>query len=150
MTGGSNLYSIPGVIEALQELNPKSIIDIGGGIGKYGMLCKEYINPDRLDYLDSSWENYTDVTEELYDGKYVTKIQDFEFERDYDVALLIAVMCRFTKEEGYEILAKIRVHCKKIVLTIEKEQHGGMTQWKPSDFHRSQMIDLPYEYLIIC
>lgn len=146
MMGGSNVTAIPYVIQALQELNPKSIIDIGAGRGKYGMLCREYIKGlEILDGLEPSG-----LPRGLYDYTWEQDIQKFDFVRDYDVALLIAVMCRFTKEEGRKVLQKINDYCEYTVLTIEKEQHGGMTQWYPSDFPGAKVIELPYEYLIIC
>lgn len=146
---GSNLYSIPGVMEALIELNPKTIIDIGAGNGKYGILCKEYIKGlERIDAIESSPK--VNDTVWTYNTWVHANLQDHYWFQDYDVALLIAVMCNFTKEEGLEILKKVKQHCKNIVLTIEKEQHGGKTQWIPEDFPGAIVKDLPYEYLIIC
>lgn len=147
--GGSNVTAIPAVMETLIQLNPRSVIDIGAGLGKYGVLCKEYLDLYLLDYLDPD-PLKNDWIFEIYDHRNFEKIQDFIFATDYDVALLIAVMCKFTKEEGYEMLAKIRTHCKHIVLTIEKEQHGGQTQWTPEDFPKSVLLkELPYEWMIL-
>lgn len=150
MIGTSSITSIPIIVAAIDSISPKSVIDIGAGQGVYGMLCRAYVNPERIDYLEPEMSYYNDVISEIYDEKYFVKIQGFKFDRDYDVALLIAVMCRFTKEEGLEVLKNIKEHCKDIIVTIEKEQHGGMTQWKPEDFPEAKVVELLYEYLIIC
>ena len=37
---------IPTILTLLRELNPKSVVDIGKGFGKYGLLIQEYYGID--------------------------------------------------------------------------------------------------------
>lgn len=144
LPNGSNVTAIPGVIEVLQELKPKTMIDIGAGYGKYGMLAREYIKD--LQHLDAiETEIYINYGETFYDHIY----QDLPIHEDYDVALLAAVMCNFSHDAGRQYIRKIKKSCKNIVLTIERQQHGGKTQWLPGDFKYLSLRNLPYEWLLI-
>ena len=40
----SFMQNIPDVVELMQKLKPKRILDIGIGNGKYGLLAHEYID----------------------------------------------------------------------------------------------------------
>ena len=144
---GSNIDSIPGVIKAIEELKPKSLIDIGAGHGKYALLCAEYVRGlELIDIVEPKFDIETNV----YNTLYQDKIQDFEFEREYDVALLTAVMGKFKKKEGLEILHKIMMNCEHTVFTIEKISHGTDTQWYPIDFKDFNLTgkELPHEWLL--
>jgi ubiquinone/menaquinone biosynthesis C-methylase UbiE len=39
----SYLNNIPDIITAIKSQNPKSILDVGCGFGKYGFLIREYL-----------------------------------------------------------------------------------------------------------
>ena len=55
----SQYYHISKIMEMIISLNPNSILDIGSGYGKFGVLCREYL--------------------ELWDGR-----QKYEFRRRID------------------------------------------------------------------
>lgn len=54
----SSMLMIPTVLDHLQRLNPDSVLDIGAGYGKYGVLCREYL--DRHPHMEAieAWEPY--------------------------------------------------------------------------------------------
>ena len=56
----SQANQIPAIVNVIKEANPKSMLDIGPGFGKYGMLAREYL--------------------ELYDGR--EKYNDFQVRVD--------------------------------------------------------------------
>ena len=39
----SQYYHISKIMEMIISLNPKSVLDIGSGFGKFGVLCREYL-----------------------------------------------------------------------------------------------------------
>ena len=40
----SNYDAIPWVLDAVREFKPQSVLDIGCGAGKYGVLFREYLD----------------------------------------------------------------------------------------------------------
>lgn len=50
----SHFYQLDQLTELIFILNPKSILDIGVGFGKYGFLAREYLNLNR----DDNYKNF--------------------------------------------------------------------------------------------
>lgn len=142
----SNAASISGLIEVIAVYDPKTIVDIGAGSGKYGMLCREYVKGlETMDAVepDDMW-NGTIWYDQIFHGK----IEDFEFYRDYDLAIMFSVIGYFDKEVGLGVIKKILKHCNSLMLTFEKDAHGHTTQWCNDDFKGAILTDLPEEVLV--
>ena len=50
--GSSFIDQTPAIIHLLQKLQPKSVLDIGKGFGKYGFLLHEYLGIDNTKKID--------------------------------------------------------------------------------------------------
>ena len=48
----SNPMQISFVLDAILQLNPSSVLDIGCGSGKYGVLLREYLPKARIDGIE--------------------------------------------------------------------------------------------------
>ena len=101
-------------------LKPTSVLDIGVGFGKYGVLCREYLE------LWDGRGNYSEFLRRI-DGveafkKYITPLHKFVYNRlydddimniidkidfRYDLVLLIDVLEHFNIEQGNLLLSKI-------------------------------------------
>lgn len=145
---GSNLYSIPGVIEAISDA--KTILDIGAGSGKYAMLAHEYCRDlEHVDAIEPNLEYLVENTE-WYRFVYNSKAQDTEVEEEYDIGLMVAVIGKLTDEQLTKVL---KLPCKRFVVTVEKLAHGNDRQWIKSelrDFFPGYTIkELPSEWLVM-
>ncbi len=82
----SQHYHISKIMDLIIALKPKSVLDIGAGYGKYGVLCREYLElwdgrqnyHERLRRIDSVeiFEKYVTplhkyVYDHIYIGRYI-------------------------------------------------------------------------------
>lgn len=52
----SDIFNIPAVVTAVTAFNPRSILDVGCGFGKYGMLLREYTDVAARRYNRADWQ----------------------------------------------------------------------------------------------
>lgn len=124
---------IPFVINLVMQLQPRSILEIGTGFGKYGMLFREYLDiwgaaadPGRL--APQNWqvridgieyfESYiTDLQRHIYDRIIIGDAMD-EIDRlpSYDLVFLGDVIEHFPKEDGQLLLKKCLTHANRMVI----------------------------------
>ena len=137
-------------------LKPFSVLDIGSGFGKYGVLCREYLElwDGRREYkflrrIDGVevFENYiTPLHKFIYNNIYTENITELikKIDYKYDLVLLIDVLEHFTKEEGTWLLNTLLSKNKGIIIGTPKnpsnqkdafdnvfETHKSM--WKKDD-----------------
>jgi hypothetical protein len=118
--------NITRIIETVIKLKPKSILDIGVGVGKYGLLFR--------DYLDSHWVHHAFhdpktwtlelIGIEVFE-KYLTPVQRYIYNNiwigdaykllkgtagchQFDLVFMGDVIEHFTKEEGRNLIECIR------------------------------------------
>lgn len=136
------------IIDRIMEWKPRKILDVGIGWGKYGLLCREYLQPygclERIDGVEI-WEPYIGpIQKAIYDNIYNEDIVTHEFKTDYDLVLLIDVIEHITKKQGIELLD--RINAKVIVSTpvgfMESGEHYGnkyeahKSGWNMTDFYK--------------
>jgi hypothetical protein len=114
----NNLISIFDILETIRLINAKSILDIGVGFGKWGLLIREYfdLRPDekkgyddwsiRLDGIEANEKYLTPVHDYIYDHIFVGEAIDILSNNNlyYDLILGIDVIEHFTKTKGLEFL----------------------------------------------
>jgi 2-polyprenyl-3-methyl-5-hydroxy-6-metoxy-1,4-benzoquinol methylase len=113
-------------------LKPFSVLDVGSGFGKYGVLCREYLElwDGRQEYnflrrIDGVevFENYiTPLHKFIYNNIYTENIIDLVKKLDYtyDLVLLIDVLEHFSKEEGVWLLNNLLSKNKGILIGTPK------------------------------
>jgi hypothetical protein len=124
------------VVEILVKVKPKSILDVGIGYGKYGMLAREYLDYAhfrRRDILIDGIEGF---------GEYIQDGQRFYYDNifigdalsllptlgKYDIILLLDTLEHFTKEDGLQILKDCQLHATHVLVAtpIEIEPQGAV------------------------
>src|SRR3972149_3569081 len=108
----SQYNQISKIMDLIIELNPKSILDIGVGFGKYGVLCREYLKfwvwdgthdfhdfKTRIDGVEAFEEYLTPIHAFVYDNIYKGDAKDLvdQLDTSYDLVLLIDVLEHFNK-----------------------------------------------------
>lgn len=140
--------AIPEIIEEVGRFEPHSILDIGIGIGKFGVLLREVLElPDNL-YQKEDWKIRIDGIEALshyrnpihdyvynnvYNGTITSCIEKLPY---YDAALLMDVLEFFEKEKGKEIIRNILNHTKKALIISTPLYPDGeyKSRWTQLDF----------------
>lgn len=106
---GSYVDSFAPIVKAIIERDPRRVLDIGPGWGKYGLACREYLPELRqLDAIEVPQGRQRAQTA-IYDTVFIGDARDAPqaFYRSYNLVLLIDVIEHFPKERGHELLSRI-------------------------------------------
>lgn len=158
--------NIPQICQMFMELKPKTILDIGVGRGKYGLLAKEYLKNDvKVDGLEIFDPYITPTIIMIYNKIIVGNALDEKIHNNlkYDLVLIIDVLEHWDKEKAHILLNKLIDNgCKIFVSTPrsvgpqgpeygnEWERH--VSQWGGDDFrrypNREYYSDISFNYLL--
>jgi len=149
--------SIADIIQALAtEIKPESVIDVGPGRGKYGLLLREYFPPENqgkggwpyvktIDCLEVFEPYITDVHRTVYDNIFIGNALEFEFGQ-YDLYMMIDVVEHWPKEKAFELLDKC-VEKGKVLVSIRKNvgeqgaHYGNEWECHISSWHKDDFKD---------
>ena len=111
----SQIENISQITQWIADLNPKSILDVGVGFGKYGALAREYTDIRYGRYYPVHWQTVIDGIEVF--GKYESPLwkvynQVFLSDasklisslRNYELILLCDILEHFEKDKASVIL----------------------------------------------
>lgn len=155
-------YAIPVVMHAVRQICPASILDVGVGFGKYGVLFREYTDiweAERFAQLHrDAWRTRIDGIE-IY-KPYLSPLHDFIYDQvhvgdavdvidrlgRYDLIFMGDVLEHFDKADGQRLIHRLYEHAEKcVLLTYPKaaKRRGGLlgnaaeahrSVWSRSDF----------------
>ncbi|RMD76006.1 MAG: class I SAM-dependent methyltransferase [Lentisphaerae bacterium] len=147
----SHWYQLNEIVELIVMTQPQSILDVGVGFGKYGFLCREY-----LELLDGrqklhDWRRVIDGIEifpkyitplqkKLYTHIYIGNALDIlpTLEKRYDLILLIDIIEHFDYEDGEKLLELCRERGKNIIISTPKiNMPQSETFGNPYEAHKS-------------
>ncbi|KPU27736.1 hypothetical protein TR13x_04245 [Caloranaerobacter sp. TR13] len=155
------------ILDFVLHEKPNSILDIGIGFGKYGVLLRELLDISKERYEKKYWkiridgiEGYEHYSNPIYNYVYdniiigdVRKVIK-NIKNIYDIALLIDVLEHFEKEEGKQVLYDILKICKVLIISVpaipadqtyldnDLEIHKSV--WLPKDFqdYKVKKVDI--------
>jgi len=132
--GTSRPYVISDICSKIIEVQPKTILDIGIGFGKYGFLAKEYtdiwkdkkeVHITGIDAYESTINN--PVAKLIYDKLIHGEINKLiKVLPAYDMVFFCDVIEHLTKENGIEVLEYLR-KCKHVFVSTPKEPGNRST-----------------------
>tara|TARA_B100001167_G_scaffold30418_1_gene16433 strand:+ start:317 stop:880 length:564 start_codon:yes stop_codon:yes gene_type:complete len=159
----SHSSQISAILGYLESKQPKSILDIGVGMGQYGFLARtnlehfnlyEVINDTARRRDKAEWDILIDGVE-AYPG-YLTPVHDYSYNKiyegdalevipnlstNYDMVLAIDILEHFEKDDGKRLLELIKDRCNQYGLVSTPkdfiEQH---VEANPFEDHRSHWI----------
>ena len=129
----SHWYQINEIMELIIYTQPKSILDIGVGFGKYGFLSREYL--ELFDGREKLWdwkividgiEIFKDYITQLHKLVYnqidIGNVTDIlpALDKNYDLILLIDVIEHLNFEEGEKLIEMCQQHSKNIIISTPK------------------------------
>lgn len=156
----SHLNQLNEILELLKRTNPRSVLDVGVGFGKYGLLAREYldIRSERFDKKDwqaridgiEAFEDYlTPIHEYIYDEVFVGNALEVlpKLAIKYDLIFLIDVLEHFELEDGMRVLDACQERGRNTIISTPRTVHrqGSILgnvyethrcQWKERDFDR--------------
>ncbi len=158
----SDFTQIGPIVELIILSNPTSVLDIGCGFGKYGVLAREYLElwDGRQRYDD--WTRRIDAIEVF--ESCITPLHRFVYNeiligdalevldalvRCYDLALLVDVIEHLDHETGRALIERCLVRCRNVLLaTPTSPGVQGAAFGNPAETHRSvwrweDLMDLP-------
>lgn len=122
---------IPKIMEFVKVENPRSVLDIGIGFGKYGVLCREDLDICYQSYKKENWQIIIDgiegfeyyqnpIHDYVYNKVYYGLIQDVikKIRKRYDLGLMIDVLEHFEKDEGEKVLNRLLKKCKSLLISV--------------------------------
>lgn len=134
--GTSNWQNISYNIELVRKLNPHSILDIGVGFGRWGILFREFLEVWDGAVYDGKWERTIDGVEiyrpyikeyhrYFYNNIYVENALEFikRFDKKYDLINLGDVVEHFTKKEGEKLVRLCIEKAKYVLITVPIGRH---------------------------
>ncbi len=131
---------IPDVLKLVMQRDPQSVLDIGCGRGKYGLLCREYLQDwnggeRRIDAVEAFVPYITQVQQAIYDRVYFGDALTALPKEPYDLYLLIDVLEHFSTEDGHKLLDS----CKGDVLVVTPHvvSEQGAVNGNEYETHRS-------------
>jgi hypothetical protein len=156
----SQHHQIPKILDLMIAADPKSILDIGVGFGKFGVLAREYLElwDGRNDYkhfvrrIDGieAFEGYlTPLHDFIYDHVYVGDAAKIvpTLKDKYELVLFIDVLEHFEKPTGIRLLKTLLKNNRGVIVSVPKdigeqgevfgnvhEEHKA--EWKRSDFKK--------------
>ena len=164
------------IMALIYATNPKSILDIGVGFGKYGFLAREYLEifpggtkfstnwKRRIDGIEVFNQYLTPIHEFVYDKIYVgdaVKILP-TIETNYDLILLIDVLEHFDYVDGKKILSECMKKGKNLLISTpldignQEDVFGNVFethkfQWEKKHFDNfTKKFFIPNKYSLIC
>ena len=173
----SHKYQINEIMELVVLTNPKKILDIGIGFGKYGYLSREYLdigvgggdedynfNKSQIDGIEVFTEYITPLHNMIYNHIYNKNALEVlpALKMKYDLILVIDVLEHFTYDDGMKILEECKKAGRNVIISTPKDigDQGDIFdndfethrfQWKKKHFSIfPNKFFISNEYSIIC
>jgi hypothetical protein len=152
----SQIFQISTLARIINETQAKSVLDIGTGRGKYGVLAREYLTPIeyakdnsglRIVGVEGYAEYVTPLHDYIYDETWVGNVFNMQEKlKGFDIVLLIDVLEHFSRNAGEKLLKQLVRENKTVLISTPKyvgvqedeanqyQQH--QSQWSRSDLTR--------------
>jgi hypothetical protein len=163
----SHYELIPIIISEVKRIQPVSILDVGCGLGVYGLLCRIYLDLyddaeffEKLKKEDGSkdWTVTIDGIEGFreylrfiprwaYDDLIVgdaIEVLSSKEDGEYDLVLALAILEHLGKEDGFRFLGELKRVGKRVIVSTPKEVKEQVVPDNPYETHRSHWTDTEF------
>ena len=157
----SNTEQLSPIMAEIAHLNPRSILDVGCGLGVYGMLCRIHLDlyhdTEFYKKLDGSlpWNTRIEGIEgcptytpfipgwaydQIHTGNALEIVPTMPDNR-YDLVLILAMIEHLDHEEGRCLLEHLKRIGKAIILSVPKNWQAQEITGYPLETHRSHWTE---------
>jgi len=163
----SHPYQLNEILELIIETNPRKLLDIGIGFGKYGFLSREYLElwyPDavygshkrQIDGIEAFEAYLTPLHRLIYDRIFTGDAREVlpVLSDRYDLILMIDVFEHFTYEDGLKVLEECRRCGRNILISVprmmsvQEEVHGNPYETHRYNWKRKDFSGLPDKFFL--
>ncbi len=163
------------IVRLICLTDPKSLLDIGIGFGKYGFLAREYLElwdgrekyddwKRRVDGIEVFPQYVTPMHKIIYNNVFIGNALDIlpGLKENYDLVLLIDVLEHFDFQDGIRLLEECKRRCRNIIvstplrMTAQKDAFDNpfethRFQWQRKHFGRfANKFFVAHELSLIC
>lgn len=157
----SQSSQITSIIQYIEQENPKTLLDVGTGMGQYGFLSRTNLENINLFKIDDGiaaqrpkqdWQVRIDGIEGF--KEYVTPIHDYCYNKmmigdaldilptinnnSYELIIAVDILEHFTKAEGKTFLSQLkRIANKSVLVSTPKIFIAQEIEANPYEKHRS-------------
>lgn len=154
----SDYWAVPFVMEAAVAIDPASVLDIGVGMGQFGLHLRQALDIARGRLTKPEWKLQLDGVE-LFEP-YRNPLWDYYYDRvtiadarthldqltrSYDLILMCDVIEHFNRDDALKLLAVARQKAKWVLVSTpdgeypQGAMHGNDAEthrstWRPADF----------------
>lgn len=125
----SYAQTISPLMEIVLQLRPASVLDVGMGSGKYGVLCREYCDQwlhgklerrTRIDGIEGHPAYVGDLHRAVYDRILLGDARELipALEHQYDLVLMIDMFEHLTPEDGRAMLAAPALEAASVLVSV--------------------------------
>ncbi|MGG4047521.1 methyltransferase domain-containing protein [Paenibacillus favisporus] len=130
--GTSNWQNLSYCVELIRQAAPSSVLDIGVGFGRWGMLCREFLDvwqgrvfreqwQTRIEGVEVFPKNVDDYHPYFYNHIYIGDAYELMMKRQlgaYDLIIVGDVLEHFEKERGIWLLEACLKQCRSLLLNV--------------------------------
>lgn len=115
---GSNPEDKPWILEQILKISPKTILDIGPGMGNYSRLVQDIRDSITLDAVEV-WQPYVEQFNltSLYDNVTIADVREHD-NFNYDIVIFGDILEHMTKEEALEVWDKASKQARYAIISI--------------------------------
>ena len=130
----SHRFQINEIVEVLIRLQPQSVLDIGVGYGKYGLLAREYLelwgweenygkNTHQIDGIEVYEPYILAHHRHIYDQIFVGNALEVlpKISQKYELILLIDVLEHFSFEDGKKLLELCKSCANYVLISTPRD-----------------------------
>jgi len=146
----AKIYPVMSIFNTVKDVT--SVLDIGCGFGKYGVILREFLDVKKRRYSKQSWKTTIDAIDIWSD--YISPLHGYIYNKvltgnivalvnhieSYDVILFVEVLEHLEKRVGTKLLPKLYEKCNKaLVLSFPPSiRNSDGANWEnPHELHKS-------------
>jgi 2-polyprenyl-3-methyl-5-hydroxy-6-metoxy-1,4-benzoquinol methylase len=139
-------HNISPLLERIIGLRPTSVLDIGTGYGKWGWLCREYLDDFagrmRIDGVEA-FRDYVHRSPAAHVYDLLLTIEfpgpmDGALADDYDLVLMIDVLEHYTRADGERALQAALQRSPQVLISTPLNFPQGAVNGNEFEVHRSE------------
>jgi 2-polyprenyl-3-methyl-5-hydroxy-6-metoxy-1,4-benzoquinol methylase len=145
----SDVHNIVPILTVIQGLRPRSVLDIGCGFGKYGVLLREYLDVWQERLSAETWQVRLEAIDAF--SAYRNPIWDYIYQKvhigqaqtivprlgDFDVILIADVIEHLEHDQAVELVDRSLAKCRGLIVSTPKEFYPQEdTNDNPYETHR--------------
>ena len=142
------------VLDVILQLDPGSVLDIGCGSGKYGVLAREYLPKAQIDGIEGFARYITDVHRVVYDRIYeANALELVPTLGTYDLVMMIDMFEHLTFEDGAKLLNELSTRSQHILVSVpvwhpeQDAMHGNVLQEHHAQYDVPKLRELGFRQI---